>query len=155
MKFFLPLLALLYALSPYDLFPDFIIGWGWIDDLVILGLLWRYISIYRRRKAGYESYYEGRGDPSGEQQAKASQEQKAKGVHIPKDPYAVLGIATNASPEEIKKAYRELANKYHPDKVNHLGEEFRELAERHFKEIQDAYQKLIARARDPKPRFHK
>ncbi|MBW2144864.1 MAG: DnaJ domain-containing protein, partial [Deltaproteobacteria bacterium] len=43
-----------------------------------------------------------------------------------------------------KKAYRRLAGKYHPDRVNHLGEEFKELAERRFKEIQDAYQDLMA-----------
>ncbi|MBW1817978.1 MAG: DnaJ domain-containing protein [Deltaproteobacteria bacterium] len=43
---------------------------------------------------------------------------------------------------EIRKAYRELANRYHPDKVNHLGEEFRDLAEERFKEVQTAYQEL-------------
>ena len=48
-----PILALLYALFPYDLFPDFIVGWGWIDDLIVLGLLLRYIHlVYRRQKAG-------------------------------------------------------------------------------------------------------
>lgn len=134
MKFFLSLLALLYALSPYDLFPDFIIGWGWIDDLIILGLLW-YFFVNRRKRVSYESYYERRGDPQ--------------------NPYTVLGIGRNASTEDIKKAYRQLANKYHPDKVNHLGQEFRELAGTRFNEIQNAYQELMAKARDPKPRFHK
>jgi len=33
----LSILAVLYALSPYDLLPDFIPGWGWIDDLLLLG----------------------------------------------------------------------------------------------------------------------
>jgi DnaJ-class molecular chaperone len=36
-----------------------------------------------------------------------------------------------------------LAGQYHPDKVSHLGEEFRQLAEKRFKEIQVAYQELI------------
>ena len=143
MKFFLSLLALLYALSPYDLFPDFIIGWGWIDDLIILGLLW-YFFVNRRKRVSYESYYERRGDPFAEQ--------KGEG---PQNPYTVLGIGRNASTEDIKKAYRQLANKYHPDKVNHLGEEFRDLAGTRFNEIQNAYQELMAKARDPKPRFHK
>jgi len=55
----------------------------------------------------------------------------------------VLGVGRDASPEQIKQAYRQLANQYHPDKVIHLGEEFRELAERRFKEIQEAYKTLI------------
>jgi DnaJ-class molecular chaperone len=55
----------------------------------------------------------------------------------------VLGVGRNATSEQIKQAYRQLANQYHPDKVIHLGEEFRELAEKRFKEIQEAYQKLI------------
>ena len=55
----------------------------------------------------------------------------------------MLGVASNASPEEIKAAYRDLANRYHPDKVSHLGEEFQKLAESRFKEIQAAYRELM------------
>ena len=58
------------------------------------------------------------------------------------DSYKILGIERGASQDEIKQAYRQLANKYHPDKVAHLGDEFRELAEIRFKEIQRAYQEL-------------
>jgi DnaJ like chaperone protein len=59
------------------------------------------------------------------------------------DPYTVLEIPKDATEEQIKTAYRKLANKYHPDKVLHLGEEFRKLAEKRFKEIQKAYQELV------------
>jgi DnaJ-class molecular chaperone len=58
------------------------------------------------------------------------------------DPYRVLGIDRSASIEDIKHAYRELARKYHPDKLEHLGDEFKVLAEMRFKEIQQAYQEL-------------
>lgn len=51
-----------------------------------------------------------------------------------KDYYKILGVSKNASPEEIKRAYRELAQKYHPDKAG--GDE------KKFKEINEAYQVL-------------
>ncbi|WP_219722060.1 J domain-containing protein [Deinococcus planocerae] len=58
-------------------------------------------------------------------------------------PHEVLGVAPDASPEEIRAAYRELAKRYHPDRVGHLGPEFRQLAERRMKAINAAYQKLV------------
>ncbi len=62
-----------------------------------------------------------------------------------KDPYTVLNIPRNASQEDIKKAYKQLANKYHPDKVLHLGDEFKKMAEERFKEIQQAYRELTSK----------
>lgn len=59
-----------------------------------------------------------------------------------KDPYKVLGLTPSATDEEVKKAYRRFAMKYHPDKVEHLGEEMKKNAERQFKEIQDAYETI-------------
>lgn len=61
-----------------------------------------------------------------------------------KDPYKVLGIDPSATDEEVKKAYRRFAMKYHPDKVEHLGEEMKKNAEKQFKEIQDAYETIKA-----------
>lgn len=53
--------------------------------------------------------------------------------------YEVLGASREDSMDEIKKKYRELAKKYHPDLVVHLGEEFRLLAKQKFQSIQEAY----------------
>ena len=53
-----------------------------------------------------------------------------------------LGVAPNASAEEVVAAYRKLAQKHYPDKVADLGPEFRELAERRMKEINAAYAQL-------------
>ncbi len=59
--------------------------------------------------------------------------------------YAVLGLEPGADMETIKKAYRTLSMKYHPDKVVHLGEEFRRVAEEKMKEINVAYEYLQKR----------
>lgn len=56
--------------------------------------------------------------------------------------YATLGLEKGASAEEIKKAYRKLSMQYHPDKVRHLGEEFRAIAEEKMKEINAAHDYL-------------
>lgn len=61
-----------------------------------------------------------------------------------KDPYSVLGISPNASDEEVKRAYRELARKYHPD--NYQDNPLADLAEEKMKEINEAYD-LIERQR--------
>ncbi len=53
--------------------------------------------------------------------------------------YAVLGLANGVGFVEIKKAYRKLSMKYHPDKVSHLGEEFKKVSEEKMKEINAAY----------------
>ena len=53
--------------------------------------------------------------------------------------YAILGLEPGADQDAIKKAYRKLSMKYHPDKVRHLGEEFRTVAEEKMKEINGAY----------------
>ncbi len=53
--------------------------------------------------------------------------------------YATLGLEPDADQAEIKKAYRKLSMKYHPDKVRHLGEEFQKIAEAKMKEINVAY----------------
>lgn len=58
-----------------------------------------------------------------------------------KDPYSVLGVSQGASDEEIKKAYRELARKYHPD--NYQNNPLADLAEEKMKEINEAYDILV------------
>ena len=54
-----------------------------------------------------------------------------------KDPYMTLGVSRDATDEEIKKAYRALARKYHPD--NYAGSDLADVAEEKMKEINEAY----------------
>jgi DnaJ like chaperone protein len=56
--------------------------------------------------------------------------------------YKVLGIESNATEEEIKKAYRQMAIRYHPDKVIHMGEEYQKGAKEKFQKIQEAYENI-------------
>jgi curved DNA-binding protein CbpA len=60
-----------------------------------------------------------------------------------KDPYEILGVPRNATKEEIKRAYKELVKKYHPDKYR--DNPLSDLAEEKFKEIQEAYDFLMNR----------
>ncbi len=56
--------------------------------------------------------------------------------------YKVLEIESSASDDEIKKAYRKMAMRYHPDKVSHLGPEFQQGANEKFQKVNEAYEKL-------------
>lgn len=146
------ILAGLYTLNPYDIIPDLLVGWGWLDDLIIWILLWKFLAsrtnkINQHRHSNQHA--DNRFKRSGQEQFSGrnhsnSQDQYAKDGPA-WDPHRILGVSGNASAEEIKHAYRELANKYHPDKLEHLGDEFKTLAEKRFKEIQQAYQELTGK----------
>jgi DnaJ like chaperone protein len=56
--------------------------------------------------------------------------------------YKVLEIDPSATDDEIKKAYRKMALRYHPDKVIHLGPEFQKSATEKFQKVNEAYEKL-------------
>ena len=58
-----------------------------------------------------------------------------------RDPYEILGVSRHASQDEIKKAYRSLSRKYHPDA--NIDNPNRDEAEEKFKEVQQAYQQIM------------
>ena len=58
-----------------------------------------------------------------------------------KNPYDVLGVSPNASDDEIKRAYRDLTRKYHPDA--NVNNPLADLAEEKFKEVQEAYDTIM------------
>ncbi|MGB8451759.1 MAG: J domain-containing protein [Anaerocolumna sp.] len=57
------------------------------------------------------------------------------------NPYKVLEVSPNAGNDEIKKAYRELSRKYHPD--SYINNPLSGLAEEKFKEVQEAYEQIM------------
>jgi DnaJ family protein C protein 3 len=91
-------------------------------------------AVYRYNKARELAPEDG-GIEQELRRAEAAQKQSKQ-----KDYYKILGIKRNAKPKEIKKAYRELALQWHPDK--HSGEEDKEKATKKFAEISEAYEIL-------------
>lgn len=56
--------------------------------------------------------------------------------------YKILGLTPEASNDEVKKAYRKMAVKYHPDKVSYLGEDVQEAAKDKFQKLNEAFEKI-------------
>ena len=155
-KILFTILAVIYAVWPFDLLHDFIVGIGWIDDILVLALVWYYFFSNRAGSSGTFQQFSTPYSRYRQQRPYGNDNRKDPGDHHRdnngkesendyNDPYTVLGVGKNASSEEIKKAYRRLAGIYHPDKVSHMGEDFQKLAEKKFKEIQQAYQELKIR----------
>lgn len=142
-------LALLYAVIPIDFMPDILGGWGWIDDLIILFIVLSYVFTGKVPSFFSKNFFRSRQYSS---RQSTSNQQKNHGTSdnagADLSAHEILGVAPTASREEIRAAYRKLANQYHPDKVAHLGEEFRQLAEVKFKAIQTAYQELTDKNRN-------
>ncbi len=150
MKYLWTILIILYVLSPVDLLPESLLGlWGWIDDFVLVVLYWQYLRRNGNPAGGFQYRRQHTADRPGGEKGNNSRDQKTgyryrSDRRSAEDPYAVLGVSRQSHPDEIKSAYRELAAKYHPDKVQHLGEEFQKLAEARFKEIEKAYRQIKA-----------
>ena len=144
------ILLLIYIISPIDGLPDVIPFFGWLDDTFLLGLFVYYLRygrlpgfmswisrlLFKNRGPGRSRYSET--STQGKNSAGPVKDEKT----APKDPYEILGVEPGADPKEIHAAYREAVQKYHPDKVSHLGKELQELASEKFVEIQEAYDVL-------------
>ena len=103
----------------------------------------------KKRKAEYQKKKEEEGRSSKEKsRRKKENEQKQQENYnrerksMKEEEYYrnILGLGRSFTVEDIKRCYRELVAKYHPDKVNHLGEKLKETAEREMKEINEAYE---------------
>ncbi len=120
---------------------DFLFGLGGADgdyhqtELNMLRLIAQYLGI---SQSDYTSIYErhiGRSDSSYSGGSSSSRRTSYR-----KDPYKVLGIDSEATDDEVKKAYRRMAMKYHPDRVAGMSEELQRNAAEQMKEINEAYE---------------
>ena len=67
---------------------------------------------------------------------------KAMFIKDNKYAYKILELDPSCNNDEVKKGYRKMANKYHPDKVSHLGIDLQHIAEEKFKAVNNAYQTI-------------
>jgi DnaJ like chaperone protein len=67
-----------------------------------------------------------------------------KNMFIPEtdSSYKILEIERSSSNDEVKKAYRRMAMRYHPDKVSHLGDDVRKSADEKFARVNEAYERI-------------
>ena len=89
---------------------------------------------------GYGGDYYGGGSygNGGRQQGRGSSASQPDSAQKLAQAYKILGISASATDDEVKKAYRQMALKHHPDRVATLGEDVRRAAEKKFQEINEA-----------------
>lgn len=134
-----------------------IVKYGWIgislgdgSDLTLL--VSKYGTALSLAQA-LENYIRPDSQPSSDEQTRGAERdaredfwqtsresQQTSNIDEKRDAYEILGLGPGASLNEIVRAYRKLVQEYHPDKVAHLAPEFRDLAERRMKEINEAYE---------------
>ena len=119
-------LGAFYFFLPQDLVADFVPIVGKLDDFAFLLFL-----IFQSKKTIVHS--------CGKQEKPCPE---VDSRFYSKTPHQVLELKPNASLADVKNAYRRLVRLYHPDKVNHLGEEIKSVANRRIIEIQRAYEEL-------------
>ena len=108
-------------------------------EINILRLIAQYLGISH---SDYTSIFErhvGRSDSS------YSDSRSSSSTSYSKDPYRVLGIDSSATDNEVRRAYRKMAMKYHPDRVAGMSEEMQRNAAEQMKEINQAYEEIKRR----------
>jgi len=124
MKYILPVLLVIYIISPFDAYPLF------LDDIVAAGVLFYILYKYSGQKK-QRNYYD--------RQSRQGTETAGKGPMDLNKAYGLLGISPGASADEINRAYKEKMSRSHPDKVTHMSEELQQKAKELTLELNEAY----------------
>ena len=133
-----------YVVSWIDLIPD-VPFFGWLDDVaVIIGLVWFFTS-WLPRNSHRIYWFRPKRQSEDDAQQEDTKTRAEPGGEKDFDPFEVLNVRRGASEDEVRRAYRELLVKYHPDKVTHLGEEFQRMAHDKVIDIRRAYEMLCGR----------
>ena len=125
---------------------DFLFGIGGADgdfqqsELNMLRLISQYLGISQSDYTSIHERHTGYGGTGYQGGSNGSAR-----TSYNKDPYKVLGINSNASDDDVRKAYRKMAMKYHPDRVAGMGEEMQRNAAEQMKEINQAYDEIKRR----------
>lgn len=135
-----------------------IAGWCGVDSLTYEAIKMMYVSFTSSDPFGSSGGYSGGGYSGGYSGSygggysggyggyydQSSSRQSVNSGPSLDDCYKILEVSPDASDEEVKKAYRAAALKYHPDRVSHLGDDMRKKAEETFAKVNQAYDKIKA-----------
>jgi DnaJ-class molecular chaperone len=116
---------------------------GWLEFSVVLGAGLLGFAIvnafidYRRKE--YQSQEQPRQNSEKEDKTRAEEQDHPKQDSTPRPWWEVLKVDRDASIVQIKEAFRREISKYHPDRVEGLGKELRDLADEKSKEVNRAY----------------
>ena len=121
---------------------------GWLDFAVVVGcgllgfIIMNAVIDRRRGKTQREENEASENRSSHREEAgqeESRRDREAKKADAPRSWWEVLSVDRNATADQIKEAFRREISKYHPDRVEGLGVELRELAARKSKEVNHAY----------------
>lgn len=128
-----------------------IASWCGVDSLTYEAIKMMYVNFSSSDPFGSGGGYSGGGHSGGGYSGgyggyydQSSSRQSVNSGPSLDDCYKILEVSSDASDEEVKKAYRAAALKYHPDRVSHLGEDMRKKAEETFAKVNQAYDKIKA-----------